>query len=196
MSWPPSEQEWAEILNDVPTDQHAKVRTFVDARVQEYWQGETQHRLWNAIATQARTKLMQGFCQNVEKLRVYLPDPESEWVLHLAAELASVAARAKARAEVYSKNNRKQRLYAGILRAWTDTDERRRLGASEVGPAQRLLCAIVERLGIQLSERGAKQAIRREQDRRETLFVRKENWSATGSLSDDLVLRKRDASES
>jgi hypothetical protein len=159
------------------------VRAFVDRVVQEYSDGALQHKLWNAIAKQADSKLVRIFCKNVQNLGVYPPDPDSEWLLRLGAELREVSARAKARAASYRKNDRKQRLYAGILRAWTGTDERRRLGASDEGPAQRFLCAITRSLSIPLTDRGARGVITREQARREALFIREEHWQGTGTLT-------------
>jgi hypothetical protein len=161
---------------DLPTNSHATVRAAVEVAVEEYFgaddcadESSSESNLWRALAKQADSKAMRSFCTNIAKLQAYPSNQEAVLLLFLASELGKVAAKAKARAVLSRPRNRKARLYVALMRAWTDAG--RDLGQSEEGPLARFLCRIAKAVPFRLSSSGAKQAIRREQERRRALTI-------------------------
>ena len=177
MAWPPNEREWDEILGDLPVDGRLSARGAIDAAAREYLGGAVdaessseRSQQWKRVQSLAKSTGILAFREAILKVCSHDPmDPEAAWLAGLADQLEAVAEKARARALFYRPRTTKARLYTGLIRAWTNAGGF--IGASEEGPLQRFLCQITMRVGICLSDRGAKDVIRREQKRRAALEV-------------------------
>jgi hypothetical protein len=182
MSWPPSDQEWGEILSDLPADAREAARVAVDAAAQEYSNG-TPLKRWRHVHKVASS--------SIESLREAISDlgldPKAEELMRQVDKLQNIPGEAATWATHYLPRTKKARLHIKLLRAWTNAGKE--LGASEDGPSQRFLCRIRAKAGISFSPRGAKAVIKREQERRTTLEVLQSDpvlMSARGNLATDI----------
>lgn len=191
MNWPPNEMEWDEILGELPAEARASTRAAVDAAVHEYLSGSgdpqssaERAQIWRRVEKLADSKSIAAFRDAIQKLGSYKPlDPEAKWLLELADQLVVAPKKARARTLLYRPRSKKSRLYTDLIGSWTNAGGF--LGASEEGPLQRFLCRVVRKIGLRLSDRGAKAAIQREQERRATLKVLDLDFAPQGGMSAD-----------
>lgn len=172
ITWPPSETEWDQIMRELPAKTRASCRAAVEAAVQEYLTGRSaaeRRCQWARVKKLAGSKTFTAFCGAIRKLASE-EDPEINRLLELVDQLEELPKKAGNRAFVYGLRNRKMRLRAALIRAWTDAGGN--LGASEEGPLQRFLRQVLGKVGLQLTKRGIKAAIQREQERRAGLIVK------------------------
>ena len=198
ITWPPGEPERNEIMRELPAEARARSRTAVEAAVQEYLTGSREpqstadrRRQWQRVKRLAASKAFIAFCDVTRKLASYEPlDPELRPLLKLVDQLEELPKKAGDRALVYGLRNRKMRLRAALIRAWTDAGGF--LGASEEGPLQRFLRQVLGRIGLRLTKRGVKAAIKREQERRSRLNVKhiglvRPGWPDRRRVRDGLI---------
>ena len=122
ITWPPSETEWDEIMRELPAETRAPCRTAVEAAVQEYLTGRSaaeRRRQWARVKKLAGSKTFTAFCDAIRKLASE-EDPEINRLLELVDQLEELPKKAGNRAFVYGLRNRKMRLRAALIRAWTD----------------------------------------------------------------------------
>ncbi len=159
---------WSVILRDLPPATHARVRTAVEAARAAYFAAgdaeasAEQECLWRGIANYAGGKQTQGFFDLVAQL----PPEEALELRSTVRDLTRLHKKARTRVARFQQQGRRAKFYRAVLRAWSDA---RVLGQTETGPTARFLCAVSEGVSLHLTGRGAKEIIKREQERRRTL---------------------------
>ena len=114
------------------------------------------------IANYAGGKQTQGFFDLVAQL----PPEEALELRSTVRDLTRLHKKARTRVARFQQQGRRAKFYRAVLRAWSDA---RVLGQTETGPTARFLCAVSEGVSLHLTGRGAKEIIKREQERRRTL---------------------------
>jgi hypothetical protein len=157
-----------------------KLCSALDRAVRDYLDGTAIRRLrqWQRAQKIIESKPVVELQNVIHKIAAFDPDAPQPSLLH---ELEYWQRKAKFEATFYGPRARKNILYAGVMCAWTNANGT--LGASESGPLQRLLCFVAKRLHLRLSPRGARDAIAREQSRREELKNLDIKFTAQASLS-------------
>jgi hypothetical protein len=191
MSWPPSEEEWIDILKDVsPPDWHA-TRAAVERAVDEYGENaerdEAELQLRNDIKRQADLEGFRALCNLMDDLLQRCPDDltlrQQLDVLH------QIYTHADIRAAVLLPSSRRERFLAALSLAWTGPGKGK-LPIAEVGPHADFMCAITDRVLPHMSSSGIKAFARRERVRRKALHILDEvlrgqgEFKATGFLID------------
>jgi hypothetical protein len=185
-------------LNALCAACNVAIRAYLDGT------GATKARLWGRIRGLAANKIVGGL---QAALRALPPnDPETLRAQQLADELEQLQARASRRIQEHGPISEKGQLHVQIMRGWTNAGGS--LGASYSGPLQRLLCFVAQHINEKLDQRerggasipqtrfvklkpsGARDAISREQKRREILTVARtgEDWCGKGKLGADAYL--------
>lgn len=141
----------------------------VDAAIQDYQSGKNveQARRWRAV--------QHGIDKTLKTLQKTLEDtpathPIAPGLQSAIQQLEQLHHQARVEVLRHGPRQRRAQLYVQLMRAWTNVDGQH-LGASQKGPLQRFLCEIAKRLHLELTGRGAQQAIAREQKRRAALIL-------------------------
>jgi hypothetical protein len=183
MSWPPREQEWYEILRDLPPDaDRVAVRVAIEAAVRVYVEtadrDQAHHDLWEHFENIGGRQNFQKLLELVGQLST--PDPIAQTLIDGVNLLRQSYSIADIEGAIYLPTNRHEQFLASLSLAWTGPGKGE-LPKSESGPFVDFMYRITELVQRNpLEGSGVKEFVRRELKRRAALDILKGVWSMHG----------------
>jgi hypothetical protein len=175
-TWPPSAEQWEEILRELPANKHEAVRARIEESVRNYFTDELEqsprHECWQDLQDKLSSNVAD-LCEILKKTADADPaNPERERLLHLAEEIDQVRRRAKDYVKLYGRRGRQNRLWTWLLIAW-NRDGGGELSDSADGPLVRFFDAIAGLIFEQpIGGTTVRGIVKREKERRDGLVVR------------------------
>jgi hypothetical protein len=190
LKWPPTDEEWGEVLQPLPpAADRSSVQQAVEAAVREYLkeadQDQRLREVYRRIGRYAGSQGMKKVCQAILQLKGFPIDSVAEGLLRQVEPNMQIHGQAKVRAAIHLTTARDGRLMSRLSLVWTGPGKGK-LPISETGPFVEFFSSIYRRVFRRpIDGSGVKRFVRREWARREILTTIKLNWAGQGGFKID-----------